>query len=706
MRTREWLAIIASAVLACGALAPSAQAGTPPQWKESGYGYNASKTSLAVVLGEFAHSFGVELKMTGVFSQPINTRLQANSAVEFLDRLGQQYSFQWFVYNRVLYVSPLSDNVTERIEVGGESVGQAKSALAGIGLFDAKFGWGEFEDEGAIAVAGPSEYVKLIRQVLYAKESKDSRDRRKDEFEAMVFKLKYAMVDDRRVTIRDQQVVTPGVATLLSNLVAASGRGGQRSPPQWQNMGTGAMQLDPQPNSQRGMQPSPAQPAPKAASILPTLAAALPALTGGSSAAPAADEPSGAAPVRTQMASIFPPRGDGGRSLPGPSVVGDVRSNAVIVYDLPSRRPYYQQLIDALDVPPHLVEIEAMIVDISRDRLSEFGTAFAVGGSRLHLSNGTLSSGPLPGSTLMIQSLNRFIAQLHNLEGKGEARVLAKPTVMTQENLTAVLDLSQTVYLKTTGERVAQVTPVTAGTMMRVVPRIIEDNGNYRINLMIDIEDGKIAGGLTTDTPGVQRSSISTQAILADRESLVIGGYDVDSTETGQQENPWLSKLPVVGKAFTSTTASSQSRQRLFILTPRLVTGGAERKQDTEDLVPGAYIDAASQAQTMREGAKALAREVMTGDRKRDGADDGAADGLFDSAREIRQDTVRERFAEDPRPSGANAGMRMAYDAPADPQPRAQSQGQTQGQTQAANAGMRMAYDFGTDPEPKPKAKH
>src|SRR5207248_5506071 len=89
---------------------------------------------------------------------------------------------------------------------------QVKDALIGLGLFEPKFGWGELTDEGVIYVSGPSEYVRLVKQVLQP-------EKRLDEMQAMVFRLKHASAIDRIVWVRDEQIVTPGVATILRSML-------------------------------------------------------------------------------------------------------------------------------------------------------------------------------------------------------------------------------------------------------------------------------------------------------------------------------------------------------------------------------------------------------------------------------------------------------------------------------------------------------
>jgi type III secretion protein C len=166
------------------------------------------------------------------------------------------------------------------------------------------------------------------------------------------------------------------------------------------------------------------------------------------------------------------------------------------------------------------------------------------------------------------------------MEREGQAHVIAKPSVLTLENLVAVLDLSQTVYIRATGERVASIEPVTAGMLLRVTPRVVKDKQSTQVHLTVDIEDGKVlpAQAGSDGTPEVQRSTISTQAVLLDRQSLIIGGYDTTSSANSDNAVPGVSRIPLIGALFSGKSNLQQSRQRLFILTPRLVKPDATKR--------------------------------------------------------------------------------------------------------------------------------
>jgi type III secretion protein C len=526
-RILRGIALLLAGCLACGAAWPVA----PAAWKDNGYAYNAQGAPLGKVLADFARSHGVELRSAGALMEPVPGSVKAASGTEFLERLAAVQRFQWFVHQQVLYVSPAGDTVTERIEIARDAMSDAKSALAGVGLFEPRFGWGEMPESASVTVSGPREYVRLVREIIAERD-------RSDEYEAMVFRLKNASVDDRSITIRNQTLVTPGVTNLLKGMLGAGGDGGGRA------LIGGSGKLDDLAATQR-TRPSPLDGSSD---------------RNGSTLAQRANTP------RTL---------GGGR---GVTVEGDVRTNSVVVYDMPKRRPYYQKLIDAIDVPQQLVEIEAYIVEVNREKVAELGFGFDARGEHARAivdPAGVLAAPVAGGSTLVVSSLDKFFSRLSLMERDGEARVLAKPSVLTLENLVAVLDLSQTVFLRATGERVASIEPVTAGMLLRVTPRVVKDKGTSRVNLMVDIEDGKVLAGATAaDSPEVQRSTISTQAVLLDRQSLVIGGYNTDATSTRDDSVPGLSKIPLIGALFTGTKKVSQSRQRLFILTPRLVKVG------------------------------------------------------------------------------------------------------------------------------------
>ncbi|MGW8393173.1 type III secretion system outer membrane ring subunit SctC [Pseudoduganella sp. HUAS MS19] len=556
---------LAAWLLALLLVPASALAAVPASWKGTGFAINASGMSLRSVLDEFGRVYGVRISMEVAGQKVMNGRLAANSGSEFLNRLAPLCQCGWFVYNEVLYIVPASDHTSARLDLGDDAVQDAKAALVGVGLFDERFGWGELPDVGTVIVSGPRSYVKFARQILLPDEQRaKARGRR-----VMVFRLKYASAMDRTINARGQSEIIPGVKTILSGLLLGPSTAEKLADTNQFDIGS------PKRSHRPKSGPGTVQEAPRGNAFVPIFSPAQ----GGNAPLPATPL-QGEGPGKKPQGSS-PENGK-------PRIEASAAMNAILIYDDVQQREMYAALIAELDVPPQQIEIEALIIDMDRSNLAEMGVEWGVRAGTSNLTfNSTAGESqgsdlPLPGATLLISNINRFYARLKALEAKGEARVLATPTVLTLDNVAAVLDLSQTAYVPLVGERVADLADITAGTMLRVIPRLIREADGSKVHLEVDIEDGSLDGAGNSG-PGkdsrsnvrVTRSTISTQAIVNLQQTLMIGGYRAERMASDKQKTPVLGDLPLVGGLFRNQTESRSTRERLFLITPRL--SGSDR---------------------------------------------------------------------------------------------------------------------------------
>lgn len=510
--------------LLCGLLvlccALPALGSTPPSWKDQSYAYSADSTPLSTVLQDFADGHSVDLQLGNIADDAVTGKIRADSASGFLDRLALEHHFQWFVYNNTLYVSPQDEQTSERLEISPDAAPDIKQALSGIGLLDTRFGWGELPDDGVVLVTGPPEYVELVKRFSQQKEKKE--DRRK----VMTFPLRFASVADRTIRYRDQTLVIPGVATMLTELMS-----GKRAAPASAAGSNGSVGSPDTASLQQSAQ-----------TLIQRLSSRNKNLGRSENADDSIDDLSG-------------------------RISADVRNNALLIRDDEKRRDEYSQLIAKIDVPQNLVEIDAVILDIDRTALNRLEANWqatlggVTGGSSLMSGSGTL----------FVSDFKRFFADIQALEGEGTASITANPSVLTLENQPAVIDFSQTAYITATGERVADIMPVTAGTSLQVTPRAVGNNGHSSIQLMIDIEDGHVQTDSDGIATGVKRGTVSTQALIGENRALVLGGFHVEESGDRDRRIPLLGDIPWIGKLFTSTRHEISQRQRLFILTPRLI---------------------------------------------------------------------------------------------------------------------------------------
>ena len=558
--------------LACASLFAaswgSAHAAAPP-WTEAPYSYYADSTSLTQVLSDFASSFSLSLELSPQVAGKVQGKFTSASPTEFMDRLASVYGLTWFTHAGTLHVGRTTEVTTRSISAGGGNIATVRQALTSLGVLDARFGWGELPEQGIALVSGPAPYVALIERTMAQLPMMAGGQ------QVAVFRLKHASVDDRTILYRDRQITTPGLAQVLRNLIGGQSGGsgvnnalissvapsqGQGLPGLFSAANTAGLTFD---SNSSGLPNGPF------ASANGTAHAA-----GAQSGASAAQKPGGAA------------TGAGMRRL-APSIQADSRLNAIIVQDTAERMPLYKSLIEQLDIPSPLIEIEAMIIDINSSRLDELGIAWSArrGGSVAGFGSmatkgdgndlvlGAVARGAsVDPASLVVSSGNFLINRIRALEGTGEASIQSRPSILTIDNIGALLDLSETFYVRSIGERVATITPITAGTTLRVTPHYVQRAEGPVIQLDVDIEDGQIQDTQIDTLPTVRRSVVSTQAIVGEGQTLLIGGYKSTQSTRDVNKVPGLGSIPVLGMLFSNKVHNQASRERLFMIKPRLVT--------------------------------------------------------------------------------------------------------------------------------------
>jgi len=276
----------------------------------------------------------------------------------------------------------------------------------------------------------------------------------------------------------------------------------------------------------------------------------------------------------------------GGAVASGQAIVqADPSLNAVIVRDAPERMEMYRKLIAALDKPAARIEVALSIIDINAEDLSQLGVDWRVGirtGSNQQVIIKTtgdragIEGGAALGSLVDSKGLDYLLARVNLLENEGNAQVVSRPTLLTQENTQAVIDHSETYYVKITGERVAEVKPITYGTMLRMTPRVIQMGDRPEVSLSLHIEDGnqKPNSSGIDGIPTISRTVVDTIARVGHGQSLLIGGIYRDEMSESLSKVPFLGDIPYLGALFRSKNTQTRRSVRLFIIEPRLIDDG------------------------------------------------------------------------------------------------------------------------------------
>ena len=291
-------------------------------------------------------------------------------------------------------------------------------------------------------------------------------------------------------------------------------------------------------------------------------------------------------------------------------VVADERTNAVIVNDIPKVIPVIDRLLTQLDRKTQEVEIEARVVAATRTFARDIGTqlgfgwgnghsaiggASAVGSSPTTVSNltpgyitvpgsGTTSGNSIPlfsnlGSTAPTSGLTflnasntvRIDAVLSMAESRGLLKVLSRPRVVTQNNIQAVVKQGVRVPIVTQAQLGGPptVTYVDAFLRLTVVPQITSEN---TIFLNVDVENTTPNFGQEVQgNPELITQQATTQVLVTDGGTVVIGGVIQTQNSISIDQVPVLGNIPILGNLFKHTQISTTNQELIFFITPRII---------------------------------------------------------------------------------------------------------------------------------------
>lgn len=284
------------------------------------------------------------------------------------------------------------------------------------------------------------------------------------------------------------------------------------------------------------------------------------------------------------------------------TIIGDARSNQVIISAYPGRMGSALELVKALDKQTKGVLIETRILQLTLNPSFDFGVAWqkvfrdwnnnsiqsvypfyapsGEGDIRTNVAN-ALGQGR---SRITVGNFDtdEIAAKLTAVKGITDTKVLASPRVMILDRQEAKINIGDRIpYVVTTstgtGNNVSvseDIRFIDVGIMMSVLP-VINDNGY--ITMKIRPEISSQTGDLSTKSgnliPKVNTTFVDSTVIVQNGVSVVLGGLMRDEQNRTNQGLPYLMDIPVVGNLFKSRHESIKKTEIVIIITPHIVTG-------------------------------------------------------------------------------------------------------------------------------------
>ena len=277
--------------------------------------------------------FGRELITSDLPSTPVSGRFKVSSVEDVMGYFTAAYQMNWFQNGSSVYLYRARDWKTRKIYVGDfPPLTDWEDLLKNSGLHYPQFSVVYNEKHDELIASGPLAYLKLLESAF----GRERPEPGQDEHDLMVFTLKHASVEDREINLRDRTFVSKGALTVLLELLGLKNHS---------SVGTTV--------------PTPVNRTTHLDPLKPAGSIGQQDFVENQTSTRRTDIPSKAQKEDSKISPF--------------SVTADPRTNSIVIRDTRSRYEYYRKLIEQLDAPIAMVEVEAMLVEVDKATLDELG---------------------------------------------------------------------------------------------------------------------------------------------------------------------------------------------------------------------------------------------------------------------------------------------------------------------------------------------
>lgn len=282
------------------------------------------------------------------------------------------------------------------------------------------------------------------------------------------------------------------------------------------------------------------------------------------------------------------------------SVIVDDRTNAIIITDTAERLADIRRVMQQLDIPVRQVQIEARIVTANtnfteslgirwgggyRNNVGSSDNFLTIGGSQPTLAEAQAGGGAITFPDAFAVDLAAAAAtssfaigitgqdylldlEISALASDGQAEVVARPKVITADKQTATVASGVEIPFQEAAASGATATQFKEAVLsLEVTPQITPDD-RIIMDLAVNQDSvGAVFGGI----PSINTNSITTQVLVDNGQTLVLGGIFQTSSSRSTDKTPFLGDLPIVGGLFRRNLQSEDKQELLIFITPRII---------------------------------------------------------------------------------------------------------------------------------------
>lgn len=313
----------------------------------------------------------------------------------------------------------------------------------------------------------------------------------------------------------------------------------------------------------------------------------------------------------TDLVKIFKTGGESGSSLLSGrgSVIVDERTNTLIIKDTQETINEVRKILTKLDVPVRQVLISSRIViandSFSKELGSRFGytrvantsngSTFGISGTIVEtdaIVDAAANTGTAAASDLIFGTVDRFNVNLPTvgaagslafsilkggslidleisaLQADNKGELISSPRVVTADRHEAFIEQGVEIPFQTASSSGATTIAFKKAVLsIKVTPQITPDD-----RIIMDLQVKKDAvGQVFNNIPSVDTREVSTQVLVNNGDTIVLGGIYEQITRNDVDKVPFFGDLPIIGYFFRHSIVSDTKAELLIFVTPKIL---------------------------------------------------------------------------------------------------------------------------------------
>ena len=279
-------------------------------------------------------------------------------------------------------------------------------------------------------------------------------------------------------------------------------------------------------------------------------------------------------------------------------IVADAATNSLVITANKEDYLVLESVIEQLDIPRHMVYIEALIMEVSVRKSLQLGTQWLAGeeigshsGRTVGAFAGSVPATPLLtgasvptgfsmgvlGDTITIGGIEFLSlgAVIRFLQTESEVQILSTPQIMTTDNEEALIQvvenrpfLTRLETTATTDRDFSTFDYRDVGVILTITPQI---NRERFVRLKIEQEVSQVVGGADDFRPTTLKRLARTTVIVKDGNTIVIGGLIDEFKDRSDYRVPCLGGIPGLGWAFKSASKNEDATNLFIFITPHII---------------------------------------------------------------------------------------------------------------------------------------